>query len=130
MPLTVVLSNGSGVPIYQQIVDQVRSSILKGDLSEGEALPSIRVLARDLRISVITTTRAYNDLAQQGYIANVPGKGNYVKPRDAELIRENLLHQIDEHLAAAATLAGQAGLDAKALHSLLQDALQEGNDDD
>lgn len=75
MPLKVVLSNRSGIPIYQQIVDQTRTAILRGDVVEGELLPSIRGLARDLRISVITTTRAYNDLAQLGYIVNVPGKG-------------------------------------------------------
>ena len=79
MPLHVVLSNRSGVPIYQQIVDQARAAILKDELAEGELLPSIRGLARDLRISVITTTRAYNELAQLGYIVNVPGKGSYAE---------------------------------------------------
>ena len=110
MPLHVALSNGSGVPIYQQIVDQARAAILKGELAEGELLPSIRGLARDLRISVITTTRAYSDLAQLGYIVNVPGKGSYVQPRDTELIREQLLREIEGHLASAVEVARQAGL--------------------
>ncbi len=130
MPLHVALSNGSGVPIYQQIVDQARAAILKGELAEGELLPSIRGLARDLRISVITTTRAYSDLAQLGYIVNVPGKGSYVQPRDTELIREQLLREIEGHLASAVEVARQAGLDAKTLHSLLDISLEEGTEND
>lgn len=126
MPLHVVLSNGSGVPIYQQIVDQTRAAILRGDVTEGELLPSIRGLARDLRISVITTTRAYNELAQLGYILNVPGKGSYVQPRDAELVREHLLRQVEGHLSDAVDAASQAGLDAPMLHSLLDIALEGG----
>lgn len=130
MPLHVALSNKSGVPIYQQIVDQARAAILRGDVAEGELLPSIRGLARDLRISVITTTRAYNELAQLGYIVNVPGKGSYVQPRDAELIREHLLRQVEEHLSDAVEAASQAGVDAETLHSLLDLALAEGADSD
>lgn len=130
MPLKVVLSNRSGIPIYQQIVDQTRTAILRGDVVEGELLPSIRGLARDLRISVITTTRAYNDLAQLGYIVNVPGKGSYVQPRDTELIREQLLREIEGHLASAVEVARQAGLDAKTLHSLLDISLEEGTEND
>lgn len=130
MPLHVALASGSGVPIYQQIVDQTRSAILKGDLAEGEVLPSIRALARDLRISVITTTRAYNDLAQLGYILNVPGKGSYVQPRDIEMMREHLLSEIEGHLAAAVGVARQAGVEAETLHSLLDIALKEGPDSD
>ncbi|NLA29598.1 MAG: GntR family transcriptional regulator [Propionibacterium sp.] len=130
MPLHVAISNRSGVPIYQQIVDQTRAAILKGELTEGELLPSIRGLARDLQISVITTTRAYSDLAQLGYILNVPGKGSYVQPPDADLIREHLLRNVENHLADAVDAASQAGLDAETLHSLLDLALQEGPQDD
>lgn len=130
MPLHVVLSNGSGVPIYQQIVDQTRTAILNGELAEGEMLPSIRGLARDLRISVITTTRAYNELAQLGYLANVPGKGSYVQPKDTELIREHLLRQVEGHLADAVDAAAQAGLEATELHRLLDLALGEGTEND
>lgn len=130
MPLHIALSNGSGVPIYQQIVDQARAAILKGELVEGELLPSIRGLAKDLRISVITTTRAYNELAQLGYIVNVPGKGSYVQPRDAELIREHLIRQVEDHIADAVEAAQQAALGAEVLHSLLDLALEEGTEND
>lgn len=126
MPLHVALSNRSGVPIYQQIVDQARGAILSGDLAEGEALPSIRGLARDLRISVITTTRAYSELAQLGYIVNVPGKGSYVQPRDAELVREHVLRQVEGHLASAVQAARQGDLEPETLHSLLDLAWEEG----
>ena len=119
----VVLSNRSGVPIYEQIAQQVRAAILAGELVEGDALPSIRGLARDLQISVITTTRVYSDLAQQGYITNVPGKGSFVLPRDTELSREHLLRQVEGHLADAAASARMANLHAATLHQLLDQAL-------
>ena len=81
MPLSVVLSNTAGVPIYEQIAQQVRDAILTGQVEADEMLPSIRALARDLRVSVITTTRAYSDLVAEGFLANVPGKGYFVLPR-------------------------------------------------
>ena len=77
MPLSVVLSNTAGVPIYEQIAQQVRDAILTGQVEADEMLPSIRALARDLRVSVITTTRAYSDLVAEGFLANVPGKGYF-----------------------------------------------------
>ena len=78
----IVVSNHSGVPIYEQIFTQIRELILTGELKDGEALPSIRQLARDLRISVITTTRAYSELEQNGFIATMQGKGCFVRPRN------------------------------------------------
>jgi len=107
----VVLSNGSGVPLYQQVKDQIGTAILSGELAEGTALPSVRALARDLRISVITTTRAYAELAAEGFIATVPGKGAYVLPLDAALLREQLLRQVEEGLEAALDAARRAGLE-------------------
>ena len=109
--MRVVLSNGSGVPLYQQVKDQIGTAILSGELAEGTALPSVRALARDLRISVITTTRAYAELAAEGFIATVPGKGAYVLPLDAALLREQLLRQVEEGLEAALDAARRAGLE-------------------
>ena len=99
--MDVILSNTSGIPIYAQIQDQIKAAILRGDVAEGEALPSIRALARDLRVSVITTTRAYADLTAEGFLANVPGKGYYVLPRNSELVREQVLRQIEDLIGDA-----------------------------
>ncbi len=109
--MRVVLSNTSGVPLYEQVKQQVRTAILAGELAEGEALPSVRALARDLQISVITTTRAYADLAAEGFIANVPGKGAFVLGVDSDLVREQLLRQVEDGLTAAleAARSGRAG---------------------
>jgi GntR family transcriptional regulator len=106
----VVLSNSSGVPLYQQVKDQVATAVLTGELAEGDALPSVRALARDLRISIITTTRAYAELAAEGFIATVPGKGAYVLALDSALLREQLLRQVEEGLLAALDAARRAGL--------------------
>src|SRR5207244_12696424 len=107
--MRVVLSNGAGVPLYQQIKEQVGAAILAGELAEGSALPSVRALARDLRISVITTTRAYTELAAEGFIATVPGKGAYVLPLDSALAREQLLRQVEVGLQTALDGARPAG---------------------
>jgi GntR family transcriptional regulator len=96
------------VPIYEQIKLQIREAILGGELDEGFLLPSIRELARDLKISVITTARAYSDLEQEGFIASVQGKGSYVLPKNRELARENALQKAEEALAAA-IFAAKAG---------------------
>jgi GntR family transcriptional regulator len=108
--LKIVISNRSGVPIYEQIKEQIKEAIFSGELREDEMLPSMRVLARDLKISVITTTRAYNDLAAEGFVANVQGKGCFVLPRNAELAAENALAKIEEGLAAIIETAKTAGL--------------------
>ncbi len=123
MTLRIVLSNTAGVPIYEQIVQQVQAAILSGDLAEGEALPSIRALARDLRVSVITTTRAYSDLAAAGFVANVPGKGSYVLPRDSELVREQVLRDVEELFDEAVRKARFADLDRADLHRVLDTIL-------
>lgn len=119
MGVGIVLSKTSGVPIYEQIKSQLTSAILRGDVAEGEALPSIRGLARDLGVSVITTTRAYSDLAAEGFVTNVPGKGSYVLPRNAELVREQVLREVGEHFAAAVAKARLVDLDAAELHAVL-----------
>ena len=120
MPLSVVLSNTAGVPIYEQIAQQVRDAILTGQVEADELLPSIRALARDLRVSVITTTRAYSDLVAEGFLANVPGKGYFVLPRDSELVREQVLREVEEHLDRAVERARLAQLSDEELHAMLQ----------
>jgi GntR family transcriptional regulator len=122
--MRVVLSNSAGVPLYQQIKEQVGAAILTGELAEGSALPSVRALARDLRISIITTTRAYAELAAEGFIATVPGKGAYVLPLDSALVREQLLRQIEDGLQAALTAARQAGIRRDELIGILDGLIQ------
>ena len=92
--LNLIISNASGKPIYEQIYTQVKNCIISGELSPGDALPSIRALAKDLRISVITTKRAYDELERDGYIHTVAGKGCYVAPLDSALVREDCLRRI------------------------------------
>ncbi|MDO4243118.1 MAG: GntR family transcriptional regulator [Actinomyces sp.] len=119
MPLSVVLSNTAGVPIYEQIKRQIEDAILSGRLEADERLPSIRALARDLRVSVITTTRAYSDLVSEGFLANVPGKGYYVLPRDSAFIHEQVLREVEEHLGRAVERGRLAGLGDEDLHTIL-----------
>jgi GntR family transcriptional regulator len=104
------MSNRSGIPIYEQIKEQIKSAIFSGELQEDDMLPSIRQLARDLKISVITTTRAYGDLEQEGFIANVQGKGCFVLPRNTELARENAMHKMESGLSAAIIAAKTEGI--------------------
>ena len=110
--MDIIISNASGVPIYEQIVRQIKGLILSEELQEGEALPSIRLLARELRISVITTKRAYEELERDGFVTTVPGKGCFVAPQNRETRREAVLCQIEEHLSQAvdAARAGAVGL--------------------
>ncbi len=110
--MDIIISNSSGVPIYEQIVRQMKGLILSGELREGEAMPSMRLLARDLRISVITTKRAYEELERDGFLTNVPGKGCFVAAQDRETRREAVLCQVEEHLSQAvdAARAGAVGL--------------------
>ena len=117
--MRVVLSNSAGVPLYQQIKEQVGTAILSGDLAEGSALPSVRALARDLRISIITTSRAYAELAAEGFIATVPGKGAFVLPLDSALVREQLLRRVEDGLQTALDAALRAGLDREDLIQIL-----------
>lgn len=103
--MKIIVSNRSGIPIYEQIKEQIKAAIFSEDLHEDDILPSIRQLARDLKISVITTTRAYSDLEQEGFIATVQGKGCFVLPRNSELARENAMHKMEDGLSAAIAAA-------------------------
>lgn len=108
--MKLVIRNTAGVPIYEQIKEQVKAAIYAGELLEGEALPSIRQLARDLKISVITTSRAYADLEQEGFLTSVPGKGFFVLPQDTQLLREQALREMEAQLTAGIAAGLQAGL--------------------
>ncbi|WP_381005983.1 GntR family transcriptional regulator [Schaalia naturae] len=118
----IVLSKTSGTPLYEQIVDQVRTAILTGGLRAGDPLPSLRQLARDLEVSLITTTRAYNDLASQGLIANHQGRGSFVLPLDPELVRRRLEARLDEQAAALVATARLAGMLPSDLHERIDSA--------
>ena len=103
--MIIVVSNRVAAPIYEQIKDQIKEAIFTGILREDDLLPSIRQLAKDLQISVITTTRAYNDLEEQGFITSVHGKGFYVLPQNKEMARENALRKIEVGLSEAISAA-------------------------
>jgi GntR family transcriptional regulator len=108
--MKVIVSNRSGIPIYEQIKEQIKTAIFSGELKEDDLLPSIRQLARDLKISVITTTRAYADLEQDGFIVNVQGKGCFVLPRNTELARENAMYKMESGLCAAIEAAKEESI--------------------
>ena len=111
--MNILIDNRNGTPIYDQIYTQIKSQIISGELSEDETLPSIRSLARELRISVITTKRAYDELEKQGFIYTVAGKGCFVAAKNTELLREENLRQIEEHIAAILHLAASCGLETE-----------------
>ena len=117
--MDIILSNSSGKPIYEQIADQVREQILSGALSAGDALPSMRVLAKELRISVITTKRAYEELERDGFLDNVPGKGCFVAPQNRELLREAQLRRVEDILAQAVDETRKGGFSLSELQELL-----------
>ena len=108
--MDIIISNSGDTPIYDQITRQIKSLILRGSLAEGEALPSMRLLAKELRISVITTKRAYEELERDGFITTVPGKGCFIAPRNLELVREDTLRRVEEHLSQAVEIAKTGGV--------------------
>ena len=106
----IVLSNSSALPIYEQIKEQVKAQILSGQLYENEMLPSLRQLAKDLKISVLTTTRAYNELEEEGYITSRQGKGFFVMPSGSDLLKEQLIKEVESGLNSAIVAARRASL--------------------
>lgn len=117
--MNIIISNVSNLPIYEQIYSQIKNSIINDELQEGDVLPSIRALAKDLRISVITTKRAYDELEKDGYICSVAGKGSYVNKKNTEIIREEHLKQIEEHMRQVIRLAPLCGLSDKDIVEML-----------
>ena len=124
--MDILISNSCGRPIYQQIYDQVKNAILSGELRKGDMLPSIRALAKDLRISVITTKRAYEELEQGGYIYTAAGKGCFVSQKSSGMVYEEHLKKIEEHMGEIARLAGSSGITEGQLIEMYR-VLQEEN---
>ncbi|MCY8353495.1 GntR family transcriptional regulator [Bacillus haynesii] len=118
--MNIIISNSSDEPIYLQIVNQLKDQIVKGELSESEALPSIRNLAKELKISVITTKRAYDELEREGFIVTVAGKGSYVAAINKDMLRETKVKLIEEHIADAVAEAKQIGLTYEELQEMLK----------
>lgn len=118
--MKIIISNDSGLPIYEQIKNQIKAQIVAGELRADEALPGMRTLASDLKVSVITTKRAYNDLEQEGYIYSMPGKGSFVKKLNEEVVRENALAEIEKYFTDAMTVAKAAGIEMEELQEILK----------
>ena len=115
--MNILINNSSGQPLYEQIEEQVKNQILSGELKEGDALPSMRILAKDLKISIITTKRAYEDLERDGYIVSVTGKGSFVRGLSEEYVRNNIRFAIEELFDAA--------IDRAAIGNVSDDELME-----
>lgn len=119
--MKLIISSVSGEPIYEQIKTQIHSAVLSGELKAGEALPSLRKLAKELRISVLTVTRAYNELADEGVVQNIQGKGTFVMDKGNELMQRQLETRIRESLAEASRGAKAAGIPLGALDRMLEE---------
>lgn len=123
--MEIIIRNSDSRPIYEQIVAQIKAQIISGELTPGTLLPSIRALAKDLRISVITTKRAYDELAAEGFVNNVPGKGCFVAEKDTALLREQQLRELEGHMIAAAELAHRCGVGEREMAELLHTLWEE-----
>ena len=124
--MDMIISNSSGKPIYEQIADQIKAQIMAGSLAAGDALPSMRLLAKELRISVITTKRAYEELEREGFLHSIPGKGCFVAPQNRELLREAQLRRVEEHLSHAVEEARKGAVSLTELQEML-DVLYKGD---
>ncbi len=117
--MDIIISNSSGKPIYEQITNQIKNMIISGELKSGQSLPSMRLLAKELRISVITTKRAYEDLERDGFITTLVGKGSFVSETNTELVKEEQLKVIEEYLLKAVENAKVSGIKLEELHDIL-----------
>ena len=116
--MDIIISNDSDKPIYEQITSQIKNQIMQGVLREGDALPFMRTLAKELRISVITTKRAYEELEREGFITTVVGKGSFIKAADTRLLREENLKRIEEHFQEAIRIASESGVTRQELEEI------------
>ena len=127
--MDIIITNNSEKPIYDQIKEQIKEMILKGELKEGDALPSMRLLAKELRISIITTKRAYEELEREGYIESYTGKGSFVKGINHEVVREGVLYEIEDLFEAAVGKARLAKLSYEELEQRLKLIYEESKDE-
>lgn len=118
--MDIIISNSSNTPIYEQICEQIKALILTGELTEGDTLPSMRNLAQQLRISIITTKRAYEELERDGFIESYTGKGSFVKAQNQEFLREENLRQAEEYLALACEKAKRGGVELSELIEIMK----------
>ena len=118
--MDIIISNSSGVPIYEQIEEQIKSQIISGELVEGDALPSMRVLAKELKISIITTKSAYEELERDGFIESVTGKGSFVKGINGDIVKENMMFAIEELLDKAVDKALLGKVSCEQLTQMLE----------
>ena len=123
--MNILIDNKSGTPIYDQIYSQIKDQIISGALKQDELLPSIRGLAKDLRISFITTKRAYEELEKEGFIYTLPAKGCYVTPKNVELLREENLKKIEEHIDEIVRLAASCNLSKQEIMEMVHFSLEE-----
>lgn len=123
--MNIIISNSSGRPIYEQITSQIKGLIMNGTLKPGDPLPSMRLLAKELRISVITTKRAYEDLERDGFITTIVGKGSFVREADQEFVREERLKAVEGHLQAAVDAARQCGMEEQEMIDILKMLFEE-----
>lgn len=123
--MNIIISNSSDKPIYEQITIQIKTMVMNGQLKEGDLLPSMRTLAKELRISVITTKRAYEDLEKDGFITTVVGKGSFVRAADTRLVREEKLKEIEELLARAVSVAQQSNITRREIEEMIEILYQE-----
>ena len=123
--MEIIIYNTSETPIYEQIAGQIKGLILSGELKSGEALPSLRLLAKNLRVSVITTKRAYEELEQEGYIRSVPGKGCFVSSKSSQLLEEERLRVVEEKLAQAVETARKTGVSLEKMQEILETLYEE-----
>ena len=127
--MNIIISNSSGRPIYDQISTQIKEKILKGELKEGDALPSMRLLAKELRISVITTKRAYEELERDGFITTMTGRGSFVAEKNTELVREEYLKRIEEHIGEIIRLSASCDLSLEEITDMITLIYEEGRNE-
>lgn len=123
--MEIIIYNTSETPIYEQIAGQIKGLILSGELKSGEALPSLRLLAKNLRVSVITTKRAYEELEQEGYIRSVPGKGCFISSKSSQLLEEERLRVVEEKLAQVVETARKTGVSLEKMQEILETLYEE-----